>query len=112
GAEYSHARKLMAEDANAAIRGAIEGGAADILVNDAHGNGLNIQIEDLHPAARLLSQPLKPYGMMQGLDDTFDAAMFIGFHAKAEAPVGVLAHTQNGNIRNDQTNCKAAGPGA
>jgi D-amino peptidase len=111
GGEYAHARKLMAEDVNAAIRGAIEGGAADVLVNDAHGNGLNLQIEDLHPAARLLSQPLKPYGMMQGLDETFDAAMFIGFHAKAESPVGVFAHTQNGNIRDVQINGRSVGEG-
>ena len=70
GAEYGRARKLMAEDANAAIRGAFEGGATDVLVNDSHGGQRNLLPEDLDPRARLISHSFKRYGMMEGLDET------------------------------------------
>ena len=63
----------MAEDANAAIRGAFEGGATDVLVNDSHGGQRNLLPEDLDPRARLISHSFKRYGMMEGLDETFDA---------------------------------------
>ena len=63
------ARKLMAEDANAAIRGAFEGGATDVLVNDSHGGQRNLLPEDLDPRARLISHSFKRHGMMEGLDE-------------------------------------------
>lgn len=47
--EYERARKLMTEEVNAAIEGALDGGATEIVVNDAHGEGLNILIEGLNP---------------------------------------------------------------
>src|SRR5690606_1456039 len=89
GSEYGRARKLMVEDANAAIRGAFAGGATDVLVNDSHGFQRNLLPEDLDPRARLISHTFKRYGMMEGLDETFDAAIFIGYHAKADAPRGL-----------------------
>ncbi len=52
GAEYGRSRKLMAEDANAAIRGAFEGGATEVVVNDSHGSQRNLVPEDLDPRAR------------------------------------------------------------
>ena len=78
GAEYGRARKLMAEDANAAIRGAFEGGATDVLVNDSHGHQRNLLPEDLDPRARLISHAFKRYGMVEGLAENFDAGVFIG----------------------------------
>jgi D-amino peptidase len=78
----------MAEDANAAIRGAFEGGATDVLVNDSHGSQRNLLPEDLDPRARLISHTFKRHGMMEGLDETFDAIIFVGYHAKADAPRG------------------------
>ena len=68
--EYGRARKLMAEDANAAIRGAFDGGAADVLVNDSHGGQRNLLPEDLDPRARLISHSFKRHGMMEGLDES------------------------------------------
>src|SRR5262249_13441706 len=59
--EYGRARKLMAEDANAAIRGAFEAGATDVLVNDSHGGMRNLLPEDLDPRARLISHSFKRY---------------------------------------------------
>jgi D-amino peptidase len=111
GAEYGRARKLMAEDANAAIRGAFEGGATDVLVNDSHGSQRNLLPEDLDPRARLISHTFKRHGMMEGLDETFDAIIFIGYHAKADAPRGVFAHTGSGVVRDLQVNGRSVGEG-
>lgn len=111
GAEYNRSRRLMADDVNAAIRGALAGGATDIVVNDSHGSMRNLRIEDLHPAARLISHSFKRYGMMQGLDDTFDAVIFIGYHAKAGSERGVFAHTGSGIVRNVRVNGRSLGEG-
>lgn len=111
GAEYGRARKLMAEDANAAIRGAFDGGATDVLVNDSHGGQRNLLPEDLDPRARLISHSFKRHGMMEGLDETFDAVVFVGYHAKADAPRGLFAHTGSGIVRDLQINGQSVGEG-
>jgi len=111
GAEYARSRKLMAEDTNAVIRGALEAGATDILVNDSHGGQRNILPEDLHPSARLISHSFKRFGMMQGLDETFDAVIFVGYHAKADTPAGLFAHTGSGVVRDLQVNGRSVGEG-
>jgi len=88
GAEYGRARKLMVDDANAAIRGAFDGGATDVVVNDAHGSQRNLLPEDIDPRVKLISHSFKRYGMMEGLDSSFHAIIFVGYHAKAGwAPV-------------------------
>jgi D-amino peptidase len=111
GAEYGRSRKLMAEDVNAAIRGALAGGATEIVVNDSHGSQRNLLPEDLDPSARLISHSFKRYGMMEGLDDTFDAVVFIGYHAKAETPGGLFAHTGSGVLRDVQIDGRSVGEG-
>lgn len=60
GSEYPRSRKLMAEDTNAAIRGALAAGATDIVVNDSHGGQRNLLPEDLNPVARLISHTRSP----------------------------------------------------
>ncbi len=109
--EYARARKLMAEDANAAIRGAFDGGATEVVVNDSHGSQRNLLPEDLDPRARLISHSFKRYGMMEGLDESFDAIVFVGYHAKADTPRGVFAHTGSGVIRDLQINGQSVGEG-
>ena len=111
GAEYGRSRKLMAEDLNAAIRGALEAGATDILVNDSHGGQRNLLPEDVHASARLISHSFKRHGMMEGLDETFDAVIFIGYHAKADAPRGLFAHTGSGVLRDLEINGRSVGEG-
>ena len=101
----------MAEDANAAIRGAFDGGATDVLVNDSHGSQRNLLPEDLDPRARLITHSFKRYGMMEGLDETFDAVIFVGYHAKADAPRGLFAHTGSGVVRDLQINGRSVGEG-
>lgn len=113
GADYGRSRKMMADDVNAAIRGAVDGGATDIVVIDSHGTGFNLQRDDVDPHARLISgNAIRRYGMMEGLDETFDAVFFIGLHAQAGSPDGVFPHTQNPNVRDVQINGRSVGEGA
>jgi len=93
--EYQPARKLMLGEVNAAIEGALAAGATEIVVNDAHWNMRNLPIEDLNPAAIYLSGAPKPYSMMTGVDKTFDAAFFIGYHARAGSALANVDHTYN-----------------
>jgi D-amino peptidase len=109
--EYARSRKLMAEDANAAIRGAFDGGATEVVVNDSHGSQRNLLPEDLDPRARLISHSFKRHGMVEGLDETFDAVIFVGYHAKADSPRGLFAHTGSGVVKDVQVNGKSAGEG-
>jgi len=111
GSEYGRSRKLMAEDANAAIRGAIAAGATEVVVNDSHGGQRNLLPEDLHPSASLITHSFKRYGMMEGLDESFDAVLFIGYHAKASSPDGLFAHTGSGVVRDLQINGRSVGEG-
>ena len=111
GAEYGRSRTLMANDTNAAIHGARAAGATDILVNDSHGSMRNIRLEDLEPGVRLISHSFKRHGMVEGLDETFDAAIFIGYHAKAGTPTGVFAHTGSGVVADVRVNGRSVGEG-
>lgn len=107
--EYARYRLLMAQDVNAAIRGARAGGATEIVVNDAHGSMRNLRPEDLEPGIRLISHSFKPFGMMEGLDETFDGVFFIGYHAKAGSPVAFAAHTGSGVVRDVRLNGRSVG---
>jgi D-amino peptidase len=109
GADYNRFRRLMTEEANAAIDGARDAGATEIVVNDSHGSMRNLLIEELRPQAELISNNIKAMGMMQGLDSTFDAVIFVGYHAKAGSPVGVLAHTGSGTIADLRINGRSVG---
>lgn len=111
GAEYNRSRRLMADDVNAAIRGAKAGGATEIVVNDSHGSMRNLRLEDLEPGARLISHSFKRSGMMEGLDETFDAAIFIGYHAQAGTPGGLFAHTGSGVVADVRVNGRSLGEG-
>ncbi|MER7787146.1 M55 family metallopeptidase [Streptomyces sp. NPDC097640] len=96
GRDYERGRLLMAEDVNAAIRGAVAAGATDITVNDAHGSMRNILPETLHPAARLVRGRPKHMGMLEGLTSEHDAMICVGYHARAGA-LGVLSHSFMGH---------------
>ncbi len=95
GKDYGRARELMTQEVNAVIEGAVEVGAAEILVNDSHGSMRNILIEKIHPAATLLTGSPKHLSMMQGISREFDAAIFVGYHSRMGTP-GVLSHTISG----------------
>ena len=98
GREYEKFRRLMTQEVNAAIAGAVEAGAIDVLVTDSHGDGQNIDIELLDKRARLIRAWPRPLGMVQGIDSTFGAVVFVGYHAREGAAEAVLAHTHSGRV--------------
>ena len=101
----------MAEDANAAIRGAFDGGATEVRGQRLAWQPAQPLPEDLDPRARLISHSFKRHGMVEGLDETFDAVIFIGYHAKADSPRGLFAHTGSGVVKDVQVNGRSAGEG-
>jgi D-amino peptidase len=92
-AEYARFRKIMTEDVNAAIQGAFEAGADEVVVTDGHGDGTNILLEELDPRARLNSGNGSPFSMVQGVEAGVGGVMYVGYHARAGSQNGVLAHT-------------------
>jgi D-amino peptidase len=92
-AEYARFRRLMTQDVNAAIRGAYDAGAEEVIVADGHWNGANILIEELDPRACLNTGSPSPFSMMQGIDETVDGVMFVGYHARNGSPDAILDHT-------------------
>lgn len=99
GKDYETYRRLMTGEVNAAVEGAFEGGAAEVVVNDAHGPMTNILIEELNPEAILITGSPKPLTQMQGIDSSFDLAAFIGYHARRNAMKAVLEHTITGFVQ-------------
>jgi D-amino peptidase len=99
-AEYARFRRLMTADVNAAIRGACDAGAGEVIVADGHGSGRNILIEELDPRARLNSGSPSPLSMVQGADSGVNAAMFVGYHARAGSQNAILDHTWAGAVAN------------
>jgi D-amino peptidase len=94
GPEAAAGRKLLLGEVNAAIEGALEGGATEIVVNDSHSTMRNLPPAELAGGASYISGSHKPMYMMQGLDDSFDAVFFISYHGSVGAPAG-LSHTYN-----------------
>jgi D-amino peptidase len=93
GFEYERFRHFMTNETLAAIRAAKEAGAGEIVVSDSHGNGENLLIEEFPKDVRIVRAWPRHGGMMAGLDSSFSAAMFIGYHASTTNPKGVRAHT-------------------
>lgn len=107
--EYQRFRKIMTAEANAAIEGALAGGADQIVVNDSHGSMTNILIEELNPVAELISGSPKPFGMMQGIGEDIDAVMLIGYHASAGTSGAVISHTNTGSVQEVRLNGQVVG---
>ncbi|HWP82232.1 MAG TPA: M55 family metallopeptidase [Bacteroidota bacterium] len=93
GFEYQRYREFMTREALAAIEAAKEAGATEIQVSDSHGNGENLLIELLPKDVRIIRSWPRRFSMMAGIDQTFDAVIFIGYHASASSTQGVRAHT-------------------
>ncbi|HLA90612.1 MAG TPA: M55 family metallopeptidase [Gemmatimonadaceae bacterium] len=93
GFEYARFREFMTAEALAAVEAAKEAGATEIVVVDAHGNGQNLLIERFPPDVRIVRSWPRPLMMMEGIDSSFSAAVFIGYHASTTNPRGVRAHT-------------------
>lgn len=95
GFEYQRFREFMTQEVNAAIDAAFSAGATEIVVADSHGNGQNILIEKLPKNITLVRSWPRPLQMMEGIDETFAGAIFIGYHSGTHNPEGVRAHTMS-----------------
>lgn len=93
GFEYGAFREVMTAEVLAAIAGARAAGATEILVSDSHGNGQNLLLDRLPEDVMVVRSWPRPLGMMEGIDESFDAVIFIGYHAGTTNPEGVRAHT-------------------
>jgi len=103
--------RFMTREVNAAIVGAFSAGATRVVVNDAHGSHTNLLQDQLDPRVTLIRGSLKPYGMMQGLDSSFTAVLFVGFHGKARSLGGFAAHTGSGIVADLRINGTSVGEG-
>jgi len=93
GFEYDSFRGFMTEEVNAAIAAAREAGFSEFVVADSHGSMQNLLLDKLPADVQVVRGSPRPLGMMQGIDDSFDAVVFIGYHASTTNPEGVRAHT-------------------
>jgi len=93
--DYELGRRLLLGELNAAIEGAVEAGADTFLVNDSHSTMRNLPPDLIAGHASLLSGKHKPMYMMEGLDGSFDAIFFLGYHGSIGASAAVLSHSYN-----------------
>ena len=110
GDRYVRAQHRMTAEVNAAIEGALAGGADEVIVNDSHDGMRNLIQEELHEGCRFITGNDKPLSMMQGVDlDGIGCAFFTGYHAKAGTPGGPLAHTWSGWIQDVRFDGRSTG---
>lgn len=95
GFEYGRARQWMTDETLAAIQGARDAGATEFVISDSHGNGQNLLIDQLPSDVTIIRSWPRPLMMMEGIDSTFAAAVFIGYHASTSNLSGVRAHTMS-----------------
>ncbi len=98
GQDYSWARGIMTEEVNRAIKGALAGGAQEVVVNDSHGSMRNIIPDKLHPEATLISGSLKELSMVQGLSDEVSGVFLVGYHGRRGTRASILDHTYSGRV--------------
>src|SRR6478736_4011714 len=111
GKDYETGRKLMTNEVNAVVSAILESGPAIILVNDSHGDMQNLLHTQLDSRVEYIQSNIKPLGMVQGLDASFDAVIFIGYHAMAGVENGFLAHTGAGVVKGLWLNGTEVGEG-
>lgn len=107
--EYNRSCRLMTAEANAAIAGALDAGATRVLVNDSHWLMRNLLPDELNPAAELVSGGPKRLSMLQGIEEGFDAAMFIGYHAQAGTRDAIIDHTYTSRVYQARINGNPVG---
>jgi D-amino peptidase len=111
GKDYATGRSLMTAEVNAVVATILAHGPADILVNDSHGDMQNLLHLELDPRVSYIQGSIKPHGMVQGLDSTFDAVIFVGYHARAGTRDGFIAHTGSGAVEGLWLNGTEVGEG-
>ena len=99
GKDYATGRALMTAEVNAVVETIFRLGPAEILVNDSHGDMQNLLHTRLDERVQYIQGNNKPLGMVQGLDASFDGAIFLGYHVRAGTEGGFLAHTGSGSVK-------------
>lgn len=99
GKDYALSRRLATDEVNAVVEAIFRRGPAEILVNDSHGDMQNLLHTELDPRVQYIQGAVKPLGMVEGLDASFDGAIFLGYHARAGTAEGFLAHTGSGAVK-------------
>jgi len=92
--EYERARRLMAQEANAAVEGAFAAGAEEVYVNDSHGGFRNMPPDLLDARAQVIQGKPRYLSMVAGVELGVDAVCMVGYHSRAQGR-GILAHTIN-----------------
>jgi len=111
GKDYEEGRKLMTDEVNAVVEAIFLHGPAEIVVNDSHGDMQNLLHTKLDPRTQYIQGNIKPLGMVEGLDETFDGVIFLGYHARAGTEDGFLAHTGSGTVKGLWINGTEVGEG-
>jgi D-amino peptidase len=111
GKDYALGRELMTEEVNTVVAALFANGATEVLVNDSHGDMQNLLHTRLDPRVQYIQGNIKPLGMVQGLDASFDAAVFVGYHSRAGTDNGFLAHTGSGSVKGLWVNGVEVGEG-
>lgn len=111
GKDYEEGRRLMTDEVNAVVQAIFSHGPAEIVVNDSHGDMQNLLHTKLDPRVEYIQSNIKPLGMVQGLDESFDGVIFLGYHARAGTENGFLAHTGSGTVKGLWINGREVGEG-
>jgi len=109
GSDYDLGRRLMTAEVNAAIAAAFDAGAGSVVVRDDHGSTTNLLPDQLDQRAVLITGKPTPYAMMQGIDSSFAAALFIGYHARASTADAVFDHTYSWDLKSVKLNGREVG---
>lgn len=93
---YSYFAKQMTAEVNAACIGALKAGADEIIVKDAHDSARNIDAAMLPKECKVIrGWSGHPFSMVDRLDSSYDAAIFIGYHSFSGSSGNPLSHTMN-----------------
>lgn len=113
GFEYEKFREFYTNEIIAAIKGARKAGASEIVISDSHGNGQNLLIDKLPKDVLIIRSWPRKYGMMAGIDETFDGVILLGYHTGTANKEGVRAHTfSSAKITDVKINNKSFSEGA
>ena len=99
GKDYAVSRRLATDEVNAVVEAIFAHGPAEILVNDSHGDMQNVLHTELDPRVQYIQGAIKPLGMVEGMNASFDGAIFLGYHSRAGTAEGFLAHTGSGSVK-------------
>jgi D-amino peptidase len=103
--DYIEFREQMTAEVSAACEGALQAGAAEIWVKDAHASARNLIASRLPKQTHLIrGWSGHPFSMVQELDESFHAMLMVGYHSRAGSGENPLAHTFSGNIASLQIN--------